>query len=835
MNYDNLTGLPSMTYFFKLADTARNRMHEDDIQSALVFFDINGIKYYNKKFGFSEGDVLIKGLAVILGKVFGEENCSRFGQDHFAAVAEADGLEEKLKKVFRDAKHINGGKTLPIRAGIYPDSMGLVEITLACDRAKYACDYKKDDGSSYYYYFDNKMLTAALNKQYIVDNIDRAISENWIKAFYQPIVRTTNRKVCDEEALARWIDPERGMLSPADFIPILEDTKLIYKVDLCIVDIILERMQKQKKKGINVVPVSVNLSRADFECCDIVEEINNRVEAAGISKKLLTIEITESIVGKNFDYMKEQINRFQSLGFRVWMDDFGSGYSALDMLQELQFDLIKFDMRFMRQFDSSPRSKIILTELMRMAQSLGTDTVCEGVETEEQADFLSDIGCTKLQGYFFCKPIPVEEIWRRYDEGIGMGFENPDEEEYHKAIGSINMYDLSSVSSDEAEVSGQYFDSMPMAVVEYDNDSVTMIRSNKAYRDYMTRYFDKGTLYGPETAGEIENNRGVEFINAIKSCSTVGQRTFIKDKMKDGTMVRAMIRKIIDNPVSGAAAYAVAVLDIRPESEQQLTYTNVARALSSDYIYLYYVNIETENFIEYSSEGGVNSLSAERHGENFFDVARRDSNVFLDADDRTPFLEAFTKENILRNIDEHGSFILTYRLLIEGEPAYVSMKIMRMSDDDSHIIIGVSNVDAQMRQQETIERLQEEQITYSRISVLMGDFIAIYTVDPETGSYQQYSASKDFSDLATSKGGNDFFGDSVKESRQVIHPDDLDYFMAEFSRERMLAKAKKGRVFELHYRIMINKEPVNICLRAGLVTEKDGPKLIVGICIDQDD
>jgi diguanylate cyclase (GGDEF)-like protein len=212
-------------------------MHDRGIESAVVFFNMSGMKYYNKRYGFSEGDVILKEFASILSRVFGEDSCSRFGQDYFAAYAESSGLEQKLGKVFREARKMNSGKTISVRAGIYPDSMGLVEISLACDRARLASSTKHDDSDSFFDYFDQTMLAKERNRQYIVDNIDRAISENWVKAFYQPIVRATNRKVCDEEALARWIDPEKGMLSPADFIPILEDTKLIYKVDLHIVDI----------------------------------------------------------------------------------------------------------------------------------------------------------------------------------------------------------------------------------------------------------------------------------------------------------------------------------------------------------------------------------------------------------------------------------------------------------------------------------------------------------------------------------------------------------------------------------------------------------------------
>ena len=552
MNYDFLTGLPSMTYFFKLAESARNNMHEQEIPSALVFINLHGMRYYNKKFGFSEGDQLIKELAKIISDQFGEECCSRFGQDHFAVFTEEKDLDRKLKRVFKLMKTANGGKTLPVRAGIYSDSMGMVETSLACDRAKAACDAIKDDYHSHSNTFDKKMLDLELNRQYVVDNLDRALSENWITAFYQPIVRATSRKVCDEEALARWIDPVKGMLSPADFIPILEDTRLIYKVDLHIVDVILERMKKQLHMGLSIVPISINLSRTDFECCDIVEEITNRVDAADVPREFITVEITESVIGENLEFMKSQITRFQKLGFKVWMDDFGSGYSSLDLLQEIQFDLIKFDMRFMRQFDKSPKSKVLLTELMRMAISLNTETVTEGVETAEQVEFLSEIGCTKMQGYYFCKPIPFEEILKRNEEGRQIGFENPDETEYYRSVGAINLYDLAAVSSEESESIKHYFNTLPMAVIESDGKTAKTKRSNRSYRDFIGEYDSR---FG-------EGNISEEFLKSIRDCRKVGQKVFVNENTPDGKVINALIRKIADNPINGRAAFAVAVLDV---------------------------------------------------------------------------------------------------------------------------------------------------------------------------------------------------------------------------------------------------------------------------------
>lgn len=688
INYDHLTGLPSMTNFFKLAEAGRRRMHDEGIPSALVRVNLNGLRSYNKKYGYAEGDVLLKELAAILSGQFSEESCSRFGQDDFAVFAEETDLEKKIKKVFKKMRTANAGKTLPVRVGIYPDSMGFVETAIACDRAKYACDRSRDDFHSYINYYDQKMLQEEINRQYVVENIDRALEENWITAFYQPIVRTTSRKVCDEEALARWIDPVKGMMSPADFIPILEDTKLIYKVDLHMVDIILERIKRQRSAGMDVVPISVNLSRTDFEMCDIVEEICRRVDAAGVERNLITIEITESVVGSNFDFMKVQVGRFQKLGFEVWMDDFGSGYSSLDLLQELQFDLIKFDMRFMRQFENSPKSRVILTELMRMAASLNIETVTEGVETAEQVGFLSEIGCNKMQGYHFCKPISEEEIFERYKNGKQIGFENPAETQYHKFISSINLYDLGAVSNEESESSRHYFDTTPMAVVESDGKNFNMKRSNRSFRKFRADYPE---LVGPIRRGMLE-------------CREIFLRTFLDEMSDKGENVHILIRKVADNPTNDISAYAVAVLDIT-----------------------------------------------------------------------------------------------------------------------------APDADLQMRQHETIERLKEETVTYSRIAALMGDFLAIYTVDPDSGNYMQYSCSNDFSKIGTQRAGLDFFADSRREVKQWILPEDEERFMSAFTKENISKTTAGGRIFKIRYSLMIGGIPTKITCRAGLVREQDGAQLVVGV------
>ena len=423
INTDSLTDLPNMRYFFRLAEKERARLKAEGKDSVMLYFNLIGIRHFNRQYSFEEGDRLLIAFAGIIKKHFGEDCVCRMGDDHFAAVAAEEGVEDKVRAVIEEAAGMNGGRTLNVCVGIYPDRLEDADVSEACDRAKYTSDLHREEYESGWHIFEAGMIGNVENARYVVENLDRALAERWVEVYYQPIVRASSGKICDVEALSRWIDPERGTLPPDRFIPILEKSRQIYKLDLYVLDRIIEKIKRQMEDGLTIVPHSLNLSRADFESCDIVGEICRRMDGAGIARDRLSIEITESMIGSDFDFMKEQVKKFQELGFQVWMDDFGSGYSSLDVLQDIHFDLLKFDMLFLHRMDEGNESRIILTELARMANELGIETICEGVETKEQVDFLREIGVTKLQGYYFSKPVPYEVVLEKYRDGTHIGYE----------------------------------------------------------------------------------------------------------------------------------------------------------------------------------------------------------------------------------------------------------------------------------------------------------------------------------------------------------------------------------------------------------------------------
>ena len=827
--YSTLTSLPHMTYFFELAQAGINETAQAGERSVILFLDLSGMKYYNSVNGFSEGDKLLKEFARLLIQTFTGENCCHIGGDHFAVYTKDEGIEDKLYRFFEDARMLNERNSLPVRVGIYQNNeLDSVSISTAIDRAKFACDELRESYGSHFNYFKTEMSDNVYLRQYVVSNLDRAIEEGWIQVFYQPIVRAINGKTCEEEALARWIDPVKGFFSPALFIPHLESAGLLYKLDLYVLDQVLKKINQFKEIGYPVIPQSINLSRTDFDSCDIVEEICKRVDGAGISRSLITVEITESVIGKDFEYMKEQISRFRALGFHVWMDDFGSGYSSLDVLQDIQFDLIKFDMSFMQRFDKEGiNGKIILTEMMKLATSLGVDTVCEGVETQEQVNFLQEIGCAKLQGFYYSKPISLDEILEQFNTGFKSLYENPRETDYYASIGRVNLYDLAFVANEEDNMHQTIFDTIPMCVLEISGDNAYFVRSNEAYREFISRYF--GLDLSDPKASHPANpyGPGSSFTKMVRSCCNTDNRAFFDEELPDGSVIRSFARKISVNPVTGTIAAAIAVLSVS-DADFGATYAGIARALASDYHNLFYVDLETERFIEYSVPTGSAELAMERRGEDFFAKCKLDAETLIFKEDMEQFLKRFTKENILKALDEDGVFTMTYRMIEEGEPQYTSMKITRMPDGN-HIIIGINVVDYQMRQKQLEDKLKHDRETMLRIMALSDGYLSLFTIDPDTGSYTEYSTSDDFNSLGAATSGDDFFKQAIIDCEKYFYHDDIDMFKAEFSKKNVTDQIRDYGRFSIHYRLMIDGDPKPVSLLIAPFADNESIKWVAGI------
>jgi hypothetical protein len=292
-----------------------------------------------------------------------------------------------------------------------------------------------------------------------------------------------------------------------------------------------------------------------------VEEIKKRVDASSISADKITIEITESVSSLDVEFVIEQIRRFHEAGFKVWMDDFGSGYSSLNMLQKFDIDLIKFDMSFMREFAVSKKNHIILKQLVQMARKLGIDTVVEGVETADQVKFLREIGVGKLQGFHFAKPIALDEWFAIIEANVGNIIEKEMETEYYDAITRTNVMEPD-VNTDYNWRANEFFGQIPTGILEFRNNSIYVVRYNKTFANFLLKI----NIIDQSDLGHIMIKQkrlpDEAFLNAVSSCVNEKNWTLVEGLNESGLTMDLFIKFIGRNPVTKNIAVAVVIIAI---------------------------------------------------------------------------------------------------------------------------------------------------------------------------------------------------------------------------------------------------------------------------------
>ena len=506
----------SLSSVFKdpLSKTVKNQAFRDLAERYMeegqcaIYFNIVDFKLYNERFGFEAGDALILAMAKILRKHFPYALITRMYADQYVLLTPGFGHYEAICKVRAAIQKLDVPMALDFKAGIF-----LVReqksVSAICDKAKTACDSIKKEREIFSRYYDEELGQLLAKQRYIVDHIEEAMAEGYIKVYYQPLVRALTKEICGFEALVRWADPYYGFLSPGEFIPVLEEYHLIHHLDLYVLEKICQDYQKTKEEGGSLVSVSLNLSRMDFELCDVFRELEERMTKYQVPREMLTLEITESVLNKSQLLISSQIKRFHEAGYKVWMDDFGSGYSSLNILKDFDFDLLKIDMLLLREFNE--KSKKIVSSIVDMAKKIGIRTLAEGVETEEQLEFLREIGCEKLQGYYIGKPAPyLESIMQCKEKGFL--FEAAWKRKYNDDLGNVNLMGMNSFSNGK-EKEEEEEEGFPLAIVERMGERVEFLYVNPSFE----RELAVMEGLNSEKAQKILNDRKEEIYRNLRS------------------------------------------------------------------------------------------------------------------------------------------------------------------------------------------------------------------------------------------------------------------------------------------------------------------------------
>lgn len=491
--YDALTDIYNRTSFIDAVHERLRKQSNNDC--VLIRLNIDRFKVVNEIFGAATGDEVLRGIAEILREsLSGTGNFGRLESDNFAVCFSMKSLDpmrflkdttETIQKRFSDYN-------IRISYGIYIIDDPILSVDVMCDRAGMALRTIKGNYFKQFALYNDGMLKAVVEEQEIVGEMAEALEKGQFGFALQPMLSSLSGKVIGAEALARWYHPTKGIIMPGRFIPIFEENGFITKLDNYIWEAVCKLISQWKKAGDDIIPISINVSRVNMLNPQLCTQLSQLVKKYDISPEYIKLEITESAYTDDPQHLRNVTKKLQQCGFKILMDDFGSGYSSLNMLKEIPVDILKIDSSFLKNFEAGSRGGRILSSVVRMAGWLGMSVVAEGVETQVHAEFMRSIGCESMQGYFFSPPLSVEEFekFRR--------LQPPDMPQGK----SLDYSDLDfDMLFDSNSHSVRFFNSIigGMGLYELFNDRLEVIRVNSGYYE----------MFGYEPADFSEKIRSV--------------------------------------------------------------------------------------------------------------------------------------------------------------------------------------------------------------------------------------------------------------------------------------------------------------------------------------
>lgn len=582
--YDDVTGLPRHGLFRALVAEKIQEVDKKECKLSLIAFDFENFKSYNRQYGFAEGDELLRNMGMLLTEDFPDQPVMRFVEDRFYVFNTLPNVEDKMHALHAAVHKLKNSQSVHLKIGVYYFKGHDEELALAMDMARLACDSIKGKEGSTYRVYDEEFEQSFMLERHIVDSIDEALEKGWIEVWYQPVARAQTGDICGLEALTRWRDPEHGLLMPIDFIPVLESHGLIGKLDAFVVEEIGKGYRKTLHQHSVPLPVSINFSRVDFEMCDVLEMLESMTSRYKMPRNLLHVEVTESALANDPEYLIEELHCLRDAGYHLWMDDFGSGYSTFSILKHFSFDLIKLDMEFLRDFESAPAARTIITSLIDMAKQLGVQTLCEGVETEEQFEFLREVGCEKVQGYLLSKPLPSRQLFVELAKK-GYSFERVSSRQYYDELGKINLIGqhLMDLGEDSAGEAVSLVNSLSLAIVERRDNTYRYLAANQAYHEH-------AKSIGFETLDDMQagmNDRldrvGMMFRNSFDEVATT-QKPAAFDHIDFGRRINTTVYYITGDRNENADAFLVASVNLSQHSKiEQQDLTEIATHYMMDY------------------------------------------------------------------------------------------------------------------------------------------------------------------------------------------------------------------------------------------------------------
>lgn len=564
--YDLLTGLYNKDTFYQ---KTRARITENTEEAFCIYcVDIERFKLINDLYGSEKGNELLRYLAEQLreklepvGAVLG-----RISADVYAACilesVDHGWVEQQIVGIFADYR--SDIRVTPA-IGVYEVNERMLPVELMCDRAILALNTVKGNYMKHCALYDSSLRNLLLEEHEIQNRADEALKNGEFRIYMQPKCNMRDGKIVGAEALVRWEHPQRGLISPGIFIPVFERNGFIKKLDIYMWEETAKWLSKRRRRGERVLPVSVNVSRIDILGMDVFEIFHKIVEKYEISPDMLEVEVTESAYTGRPEKIIATIEQLMHYGFTVLMDDFGSGYSSLNVLKDINIDILKLDMRFLD--NANKKSRDILVSVVHMARWLKLKVIAEGVETKEQVEFLLGIGCIYAQGYYYYHPMPLGEMEKLLEDEKNIGYV-PGQNRGAKKTEQFGFREVLQADIMTDQLLNNILGAI--ALYQYDGKQLELARCNDQYCRIVHHDEDEESKQGYdlfETILQDDRQILVRGLEKAKDSGDSGVEIHVRRFRSDGRIIWLQIRIFYLSTTNQKDLYYASVSDVTGQME----------------------------------------------------------------------------------------------------------------------------------------------------------------------------------------------------------------------------------------------------------------------------
>ena len=592
---DNLTGIYNRKGFYRYTRELLN--NHPDLQFCLIYWNIRKFKVVNDLFGEETGDKVLIHLANMIKEEFQNKTATygRLERDNFVCCVQDEVIKQgDWKKLGDIAYFVEGSEYRFFNCcGLYKITNRELSVGNMVDKARVAMESVNSNYMSLYAWYDESMWDAIVEEEKMNSSFKKAIADKEFKVYYQPICRANDGRVTSAEALVRWEQPGKGLVSPGVFIPLFEKNGFINMLDRYVWEDVCRMQRNRLDQGLKTVPVSVNVSRVEFYNPSLCEDIWNIVKKYDVPIDLIKIEITESAYSDNPEQVQAAVKKLHEYGFIVLMDDFGSGYSSLNILKDLPIDVLKIDMKFINDFEKSQKAAVILEAVIRMAKWMKLQVVSEGIETRKEWDYLKSVECDLVQGFYFYKPMPEEafmELLNRMESGGG----GLNQEDLWRIDDSV--FDM--LAQGHSQESTLFYSMIGgLGIFEMTEDNIEIIQVNKGYYEVMYDLTGDMSDLPKDLNKEINEPDRTIIMEKCRQAKEQGslQQVQIHHKKENGTWIwlNIKIRFVGSSGKRALFYFAIDNIDEMKRAEQERYLFNYSAALLKVFDKVYRLDYST--------------------------------------------------------------------------------------------------------------------------------------------------------------------------------------------------------------------------------------------------